>query len=73
MQCKEITNAVYVAITGFVNTNFHLPTRSRFSAVESYWAIAGSGILTHTITNKRLAQAGYISILDRYESLHSCD
>jgi RNA-directed DNA polymerase len=39
---------------------------------KSYWAVAGSGILTHTITNKRLAQAGYYSILDRYESLHSC-
>jgi len=38
---------------------------------KGYWAIAGSGILTHTITNKRLAQAGYYSILDRYESLHS--
>ena len=40
---------------------------------KGYWAIAGSGILTHTITNKRLAQAGYYSILDRYESLHLCD
>lgn len=40
---------------------------------KGYWAVAGSGILTHTITNKRLAQAGYYSILDRYESLHSCD
>ena len=39
---------------------------------KGYWAIAGSGILTHTITNKRLAQAGYYSILDRYESLHLC-
>lgn len=25
---------------------------------------------SHTITDKRLAQAGYYSILDRYESLH---
>lgn len=40
---------------------------------KGYWAVAGSGILTHTITNKRLAQAGYYSILDRYESLHLCD
>ena len=39
---------------------------------KGYWAVAGSGILTHTITNKRLAQAGYYSILNRYESLHSC-
>ena len=40
---------------------------------KGYWAVAGSGILTHTITNKRLAQAGYYSILDQYESLHSND
>jgi group II intron reverse transcriptase/maturase len=40
---------------------------------KGYWAIAGSGILTHTITNKRLVQAGYDSILNRYESLHLCD
>jgi group II intron reverse transcriptase/maturase len=40
---------------------------------KGYWAVAGSGILTHTITNKRLAQAGYYSILDRYESVHLCD
>ena len=39
---------------------------------KGYWAVAGSGILTHTITNKRLAQAGYYSILGRYESLHLC-
>ena len=39
---------------------------------KGYWAVAGSGILTHTITNKRLAQAGYFRILDQYESLHSC-
>ena len=40
---------------------------------KGYWAIAGSGFLQHTITNERLAQAGYYSILDRYESLHLCD
>ena len=40
---------------------------------KGYWAIAGSGILTHTITNKRLAQAGYFSILTQYESLHLSD
>ena len=39
-------------------------------SAKGYWAVAGSGIQTHTITNKRLAQAGYYSILDRYESLH---
>ena len=40
---------------------------------KGYWAIAGSGILTHTITNKRLAAAGYFEILSHYESVHSCD
>ena len=40
---------------------------------KGYWAIAGSGILTHTVTNERLAQAGYCSILALYESLHFCD
>ena len=40
---------------------------------KGYWAVAGSGILTHTVTNERLAQAGYCSILDLYESLHLCD
>lgn len=40
---------------------------------KGYWAVAGSGILTHTITNERLAQAGYYSILNQYESLHLCD
>lgn len=39
---------------------------------KGYWRIAGSGILTHTITNKRLVQAGYYSLLDRYESVHLC-
>ncbi|MCQ2427534.1 MAG: hypothetical protein MJ137_03905 [Clostridia bacterium] len=38
---------------------------------KGYWAIAGSGILTHTITDKRLAQAGFFDILAKYESLHS--
>jgi hypothetical protein len=37
---------------------------------KGYWRIAGSSILTCTITNKRLAQAGYFSLSDRYESLH---
>ncbi len=40
---------------------------------KGYWAVAGSGILTSTITNERLAQAGYYSLSDRYESLHLYD
>ena len=36
---------------------------------KGYWAVAGSGILTHTITNERLAQAGYFDIAEKYESL----
>ena len=37
---------------------------------KGYWTLAGSGILTHTITNKRLAQAGYFDISQKYKSLH---
>ncbi len=33
----------------------------------------GSPLLTRSITNEQLAQAGYYSILGRYESLHLCD
>ena len=40
---------------------------------KGYWAVAGSGILAHTITNTRLAAAGYFEILNYYESLHLCD
>ena len=38
---------------------------------KGYWAIAGSGILTHTITNERLARRGYYDISEAYKSLHS--
>ncbi len=38
-----------------------------------YWRIAGSPVLACSITNERLAAAGYFSILNCYESLHSCD
>ena len=37
-----------------------------------YWRIAGSLDLKCSITNERLAAAGYFSILNYYESLHSC-
>ena len=37
---------------------------------KGYWAIAGSGILTHTITNERLARRGYYDISKAYKSLH---
>jgi len=38
---------------------------------KGYWAIAGSGILKTTITNEKLARAGYYDILAKYESLHT--
>ena len=38
-----------------------------------YWRIAGSPVLACSITNEKLAAAGYFSILNCYESLHSCD
>ena len=37
-----------------------------------YWRIAGSPVLKCSITNERLAVAGYFSILNYYESLHLC-
>ena len=36
------------------------------------WRIAGSPVLKCSITNERLAAAGYFSILNYYESLHLC-
>ena len=38
-----------------------------------YWRIAGSPILSCSITNKILAVAGYFSILNYYEYMHSND
>ena len=35
-----------------------------------YWRFAGSPVFSRSITNKRLAAAGYFSILNRYEPLH---
>ena len=37
-----------------------------------YWRIAGSPVLKCSITNERLAAAGYFSIWSCYESLHLC-
>ncbi len=34
------------------------------------WRIAGSPVLMRSITNERLAAAGYFSILGYYESLY---
>ena len=38
---------------------------------KGYWAVAGSGILHHTITNERLARRGYFDISEAYKSMHS--
>ena len=45
----------------------------KWGYVKAYWNVAGSPILTSSITNERLARAGYYSLSDRYESLHLCD
>ena len=45
----------------------------KWGYIQGYWNVAGSPVLTRSITNKRLAQAGYYSLSDRYESLHLCD
>ena len=39
---------------------------------KSYWRCSKHASVNMGITNERLAQAGYYSILDRYESLHLC-
>ena len=45
----------------------------KWGYVKAYWNVAGSPILKCSITNERLARAGYYSLSDRYESLHLCD
>ena len=40
---------------------------------KAYWRAAHHPSVQWAISNKRLAQVGYYSILDRYESLHLCD
>jgi len=45
--------------------------RNLASSGKGNWRMAG--ILNTAITNKSLATLGYFSILERYETLHSCD
>ena len=45
----------------------------KWGYIKAYRNVAGSPVLTRSITNERLAQAGYYGILTRYESLHLCD
>lgn len=45
----------------------------KWGCVKAYWNVAGSPVLQRSITNERLAQAGYYSILAQYESLHLYD
>ena len=45
----------------------------KWGYAQGYWNVAGSPVLQRSITSKRLAQAGYYSLSDRYESLHLCD
>ena len=40
---------------------------------KAYWHMARNGHVQRAISKERLAQAGYYSILDRYESLHLYD
>ena len=39
---------------------------------KGYWRMSGTTTVNRAISKERLAQAGYYSILDRYESLHLC-
>ncbi len=40
---------------------------------KAYWHMSRNGHVQRAISKERLVQAGYMSILDRYESLHLCD
>ena len=40
---------------------------------KAYWHMAKNGPVQRALSKERLAQAGYYSILDRYESVHLCD
>nr|MCR5088861.1 group II intron reverse transcriptase/maturase [Oscillospiraceae bacterium] len=40
---------------------------------KAYWRSAHHAAVQKALSDKRLAQAGYDSILSRYESLHLCD
>ena len=40
---------------------------------KAYWHMAKNSHVQRAISKERLAQAGYYSILARYESLHLCD
>ena len=42
----------------------------KWGYIKAYWNVAGSPVLQCSITKERLVQAGYYSILARYESLH---
>ena len=37
---------------------------------KGYWAVAGSGILTRTITNEKLARRRYYDLSEAYKSKH---
>ena len=37
---------------------------------KAYWHMSRNGHIQRAISKERLAQAGYMSILDQYESLH---
>ena len=39
---------------------------------KGYWRMSGTTTVNRAISKERLAQAGYYSILDQYESLHLC-
>ena len=47
--------------------------RGRAATFHHYWRMSGTTTLNNALSNKRLAQAGYFDISQKYKSLHLCD
>lgn len=71
---RVVMQRVKACMRGMVGLLRNNGYEDRHAGMETgYWAVTGSGILTHTITNKRLVAVGCIEILNDYESLYLCN
>lgn len=66
-QWKTITKKIKALMKlGISREKAHMYACTR----KGYWAIAGSPIMTTTVTNQRLEKAGYLSLLKHYQMRH---